>query len=83
MVGRGGPMPVVFRRITSAYHRQYRGHNYPLFCPSQGYLAHKKTPPPRTQQQAYAQGPMVVLGGGRLLMNEVPLCHVNVFPPVT
>jgi len=30
----------------------------------QGYLAHKKTPPPRTLQEPYAWGPMVVLGGG-------------------
>ena len=29
-----------------------------------GYLAHKKTPPPRTLQQAYAYGPMMVVGGG-------------------
>ena len=29
----------------------------------QGNLAHKKVPPPRTLQQAYAQGPAVVLGG--------------------
>jgi len=28
----------------------------------QGYLAHKKQPPFRTIQQAYAYGPMVVLG---------------------
>ncbi|KAJ1480153.1 hypothetical protein T484DRAFT_1901603 [Baffinella frigidus] len=32
----------------------------------QGYLAHKKAPPPRTLQQAYALGPMVVLGGEAL-----------------
>ena len=30
----------------------------------QGYLAHKKPPPPRTLQQGFAQGPMPVLGGG-------------------
>ena len=30
----------------------------------QGYLAHKNLPPPRTLRQAYAYGPMVVLGGG-------------------
>jgi len=29
----------------------------------QGYLAHEKTPPPRTLQKAYAQGHMAVLGG--------------------
>jgi hypothetical protein len=28
-----------------------------------GYLAHKKTPPPRTLPWAYAQGPRGVLGG--------------------
>ena len=28
----------------------------------EGYLAHKKPPPPRTLQLAYAQGPMVVIG---------------------
>ena len=30
----------------------------------QGYLAHKKPPPPRTLHQGSAYGPMVVLGGG-------------------
>ena len=39
----------------------------------QGYLAHKKLPPPRTLPQAYAQGPRVVLGGGLFLMSEVAL----------
>ena len=34
-------------------------------CPSQGYLAHKKTPYPRTLHYAYAYGPMTVLGGWR------------------
>ena len=29
-----------------------------------GYLAQKNTPPPRTLQYAYAQGPVVVLRGG-------------------
>ena len=32
--------------------------------PLQGFLAHKKLPPPRTLQYGYAYGPMVVLGGG-------------------
>ena len=41
----------------------------------QGYLAHKKQPFCRTLQWAYAWGPMVVLGGGRFLMSEVPLWH--------
>ena len=39
----------------------------------QGYVAHKKPPPPRSLQYAYAWGPMVVLGCGRFLVNEVPL----------
>ena len=29
----------------------------------QGYLSHKKHPPPRTLQKDYTEGPMVVLGG--------------------
>ena len=39
----------------------------------QGYVAHKKQPPPRTLKWAYAQGPTVALGGGKFLMSEVPL----------
>ena len=39
----------------------------------QGYLAHKKLPPPRTLQWADAYGPRAVLGGGQFLMSEVPL----------
>jgi len=39
----------------------------------QGYLAHTEPPPHRILQKAYAWGPMVVLGGGRFLMSEVPL----------
>ena len=39
----------------------------------QGHLAHKKVPPPRTLHQAYAQGPVVVLGEGLFLVSEVPL----------
>jgi hypothetical protein len=39
----------------------------------QGFFAHKKASPPRTLQQAYAQGPMVVLGGGAFLMSKLPL----------
>ena len=39
----------------------------------QGYLAHKKLRPPRTLQQDYALGPMVVLGGGLFLMREVTM----------
>ena len=32
--------------------------------PVQGYLTYKKTPPPKTLPQAYAQDPTGVLGGG-------------------
>ena len=39
------------------------------------YLAHKKTPPPRTLQEACASGSRVVLGGLRFLVSEVPLYH--------
>ena len=39
----------------------------------QGYLAHKSTPCPRTIQYGYAEGPMLVKGGGRrVLVREVP-----------
>ena len=38
-----------------------------------GFLAHKKQRPPRTLRQDYAQGPLEVLGGGRLLMSEEPI----------
>ena len=41
--------------------------------PVQGYLAHKKPPPRRTLQYAYAYGLLVVLGGWRFLMSEIPL----------
>ena len=34
----------------------------------QGHLAHKKTPPPRTPQWAYAKGSMMVLGGGGVFL---------------
>ena len=39
----------------------------------QGYLAHKKPPPPRTLPQAYAWGPTAALRGARFLISEVPL----------
>ena len=39
----------------------------------QGYLAHKKQPPPRTLQEDNVEGPLVVLGGWVFLMSEVPL----------
>jgi hypothetical protein len=43
-------------------------------CTLQGYLAHKKAPPPWTLRWAYAYGPMVILGvGGGFLLGEVPL----------
>ena len=41
----------------------------------QGYLAREQLPPPRTLQLDYAEGPMVILGGGRVLMSQVP--HVE------
>ena len=40
---------------------------------AQGYLAHKKAPPPRNLQKAYAYGPTVLVGGGAFLISEVPL----------
>ena len=43
----------------------------------QGYLAYKKTPTHRILQEAYAYNPMVVLGGGRFLLREVPLYAIN------
>jgi len=39
----------------------------------QGYLAHKHLVPPGTLQEAYAWGPMVVLGELKFFMSEVPL----------
>ena len=39
----------------------------------QGYLDLKKQRFPRTLQYGYAQGPMMVLGVLKLLMNEVTL----------
>ena len=39
----------------------------------QGHLAHKKLPPHRTLQEAYARDLAVVLGGGQFLATEVPL----------
>ena len=41
----------------------------------QGYLARKKTPPPRTLQEPYAQGPRVVLWGGALLGGRGTPCR--------
>ena len=35
-----------------------------VHVPVQGYLAHKRPPPPRTLEKASALGPSVVLGGG-------------------
>ena len=37
-----------------------------------------RLPPPRTLQQAYAQGPMVVPGGVNLLVSEVPMYTLNI-----
>ena len=39
----------------------------------QGYLAHKKTPPPGTLKWVYAEDPMVVLGVWHFMVGEVPL----------
>ena len=39
---------------------------------SYGYLAHQKTPPPRTLQYMYAKGPMAVLSWGVGITSEVP-----------
>jgi hypothetical protein len=39
----------------------------------QGNLVRKNMPPPSTLQKCCAYGPVVVLGGGRLLMRKVPL----------
>ena len=51
-------------RRDAARQRHRRGCHCTLRV--QGHLAHKKPPPNRTKQLAYAQGPMVVLGGGGL-----------------
>ena len=40
----------------------------------QGYIPHKKPHPPRTLQQAYAQGPMVLLGEGGVLLGARDPC---------
>ena len=46
----------------------------PTFPPAlQGYLAHTERLPPRTVQEAYAQRPVVVLGGLRFLISGVLL----------
>ena len=55
------------------YRRNVRTSSLLIIRPLQGYLAHKKLLPPRTLQWAYAQGPMVVLGGVNFFMSEVPL----------
>ena len=39
----------------------------------QGYLAHKKLPPPRTLQQDHASTPAVILWGKQFLMSKAPL----------
>ena len=49
----------------------------------QGYLVHTRPRPPRTLQWAYAQGPVVGLGGGAWYMRSTPLrcCgHGTAFP---
>jgi hypothetical protein len=56
----------IFRMDSCTASDDVRGQDAPRQgrVPLQGYLAHKKPPPPRTLQQAYAYGPVVVLGGG-------------------
>ena len=44
----------------------------------QGYFTHTKQRPPETPQKDYAWGPMVVLGGGGVLLSEVPLHAMQV-----
>ena len=44
-----------------------------VFLTLLGYLDHKKYPPRRISQLSYAQGPMVILWGGGVLISEVPL----------
>ena len=44
----------------------------------QGYLAHKKPPPPRTLRWPCAWGTTVVLGGWRFLRSEVALRRTSV-----
>ena len=51
------------RQVHMEWHFPLQGY---LAHKIQGYLAHKKTPPTRTLQWAYAEGPMVVLWGGAL-----------------
>ena len=48
----------------------------------QGYLAHKKQPPPRTLQQDHAEGPMGVLGGRAFSYERGPSVPPNIRPPV-
>ena len=71
----GLPMPLCGTRLnvacyvrashaTSRVTPLYRGTSLVSEAELQGYLAHKKLPPPRTLQWAYAQGPTVVLGKG-------------------
>ena len=39
----------------------------------QGYLDHKRTPPPHDRTVGPCKGPTRVLGGGQFLMSDVPL----------
>ena len=46
----------------------------------QGYPAHKKQSPPRTLQEAYACGPVLVLGGGTFFCERgTPVGHTRPF----
>jgi hypothetical protein len=47
----------------------------------QGYLTHEKPPSPRTLQQDFTLGPMVVLGGGAASYERgTPLCCSKHYP---
>ena len=53
-----------FRALCGAPFVTYRAGFRANKTRGQGYLAHKRTPSPRTLRQACPQGPMTVLGGG-------------------
>jgi hypothetical protein len=46
------------------------GLRWPNAAGKQGYLAHKKVPPPRTLQQDYAKGPTGAYGGGAVFLSD-------------
>ena len=53
-----------YKALESTANRQVDFYRKGRYSTLQGYFAHKKQPPPRTLQQAYAYGPMAVLGRG-------------------